>query len=176
MPKDIECIRVPELGKRIKREPIFVPENYNGLQEVYQRSLPNCGWVPGMSKLTQYPTLFQSVVPPCQSFTEDQYDGSFRFKLWNFGKWEQIIVDDKIPVENYDEHFGALSSLSGVFWPSLLEKAFYKTLKGYENYVPPNEAMTKLTGGLCEVFLKSCNSLIFTLVDDNSAPGAEDGS
>ena len=59
MPKDIECIRVPELGKRIQRDPIFVPENYNGLQEVYQRSLPNCGWVPGMSKLTQYPTLFQ---------------------------------------------------------------------------------------------------------------------
>ena len=146
-PRPEEWIRVPELSSRVRQVPIFVPEDSH--QEVYQRQLPNCWLIPGMSKLTKYPNLFRLVVPPDQTFTEN-YDGKFRFNLWNFGNWEEVVVDDRIPVDDHDEHFGALSSLSGVYWPPLLEKAFAKHLTSYNGIFWPSEAMTALTGGLCE--------------------------
>ena len=148
---DMEWIRIPEFSSRVNQVPMFAP-SVDDKQEVYQRRLPNCWLVPGMSKLTKYPKLFQLVVPPNQTFTEN-YDGSFKFNLWNFGNWVEVVVDDRIPVVDHDEHFGVLSSVSGVFWPPLLEKAFAKILQSYDETFWPSEAMTALTGGLCEVHL-----------------------
>ena len=151
--KNAEWIRASELSRRLVRESIFVPEeSNNGQQEVYQGQLGNCWLIPGMTKLTAYPKLFDLVVQTNQSFGED-YSGRFCFNLWNFGCWEEVVVDDRIPVMKHDVHFSSHYSLSpNVFWPQLLEKAFAKSLKSYQGIVYSNDALTSLTGGICETF------------------------
>ena len=41
------------------------------------------------------PALLENVVPSNQSFEAGKYAGIFQFHFWRFGKWEQVIVDDR---------------------------------------------------------------------------------
>ena len=47
------------------------------------------------------------------------------FKLWVFGQWKYIYVDDRLPTINNELIF-ASSTQRNVFWVALVEKAFAK--------------------------------------------------
>ena len=157
---EVEWVRVPDFARRIQKSPpILVPEEHL-ITDVYQRQLPNCWLVAGLSELTEYPELLKKVVPPNQNCFGT---GKVHLNLWSFGEWKEIIVDDRIPILQHDEHFGAKSSNAQVFWPPLLEKAFAKYCKGYNGALLPQDGMTLLTGGLCETIdLKTATVLKIT--------------
>lgn len=69
--------------------------------------------------------IFNKVVPRDQDFTEEKYCGAFQFKIWRYGHWETVIVDDRLPTEN-DKLVFAHSKTENEFWGSLLEKAYAK--------------------------------------------------
>ena len=154
----LEWLRVPEFAERIKKSPVLLPEQNLITDDVYQRAFPNCIFIAGLSELTQYPGLLKKIVPhqPNQNCFET---GKVRFNLWKFGNWEEIVVDDRIPVVNKDEHFGARSSDPQVFWPPLLEKAYAKHCGGYDGVLFPSDGMAVLTGGLCETIDLKTNTI-----------------
>lgn len=47
--------------------------------------------------------------------------GAVRVRLWRFGRWETVLLDDRLPVP-----LCITSDASGEVWPALLEKAFAK--------------------------------------------------
>ena len=82
-----------EGGTRLKRHTeIFLPFNmYLLLGE-----LGDCWLLAAMASLAMREDLLYKVIPK-QSFTKN-YNGSFRFNLWSYGKWVEVIIDDFLPV------------------------------------------------------------------------------
>lgn len=107
-----------------------------------------------VANLTLNEKLFQRVVPLDQTFEAPEYAGNifsesllltvyflnyvlsyfltslllqgiFRFNFWQYGKWKEVVVDDRLPSLN-----GNLvlmhSNDKNEFWSALLEKAYAK--------------------------------------------------
>jgi calpain-5 len=104
--------------------------------------LGNCWFVAACSALTHNKHLFDKVIPgthstyTCHQFHSDHklqnnagnfHTGIFRFRLWCFGEWVDVVVDDFLPTEN-DKLTYAHSRQTNEFWCALLEKAFAKSV------------------------------------------------
>uniref|UniRef100_A0A3Q2E209 Calpain catalytic domain-containing protein n=1 Tax=Cyprinodon variegatus TaxID=28743 RepID=A0A3Q2E209_CYPVA len=69
--------------------------------------------------------------------------------FWRFGKWVDVVIDDKLPTINGRPIF-VQSKKQNEFWPSLLEKAYAKVCGSYAdmNAGTLAEAMVDFTGGV----------------------------
>uniref|UniRef100_G3NQ89 Uncharacterized protein n=1 Tax=Gasterosteus aculeatus aculeatus TaxID=481459 RepID=G3NQ89_GASAC len=108
----------------------------------------NCWFLASIGSLTFQKQIFQQVVPLEQRF-DKKYCGLFHFRFWRFGKWVDVVIDDKLPTINGQLIF-VHSSDPTVFWPALLEKAYAKVCGSYSdmNSGTPDEALVDFTGGV----------------------------
>ena len=87
------------------------------------------------------------MIPQDQGFREsDKYAGIFHFRFW-FGRWIEIVIDDRIPIRKGNPIY--MKSASNVeMWPTLLEKAYAKAKGSYEllNHWLPIDGCIELTG------------------------------
>uniref|UniRef100_A0A3Q0R2P5 Calpain catalytic domain-containing protein n=1 Tax=Amphilophus citrinellus TaxID=61819 RepID=A0A3Q0R2P5_AMPCI len=113
-----------------------------------QGILGNCWFLASIGALTFQKHIFQQVVPLDQTLKED-YCGIFHFRFWRFGRWVDVVIDDKLPTINRSLIF-VHSKDPNEFWPALLEKAYAKVCGSYTdmNSGTPSEAMMDFTGGV----------------------------
>lgn len=149
----VQWRRAPEICEKLKLKPKLVVDGVT-LLDVNQGFFDNCWYVAGVSHLALRPELFRQVVPDDQDF-EDRYAGIFHFKIWRFGEWHDVIVDDYLPCYQDRQGFLSLFFLSNrrepnEFWAALLEKAYAKLHGCYEALEKgyPEDAMVDMTGGV----------------------------
>jgi calpain-15 len=66
------------------------------------------------------------------------------------GEWRAVVIDDMFPCRPKNKHPAFCSSKSKELWPMVLEKAWAKVFKSYDNIIAgnPEEVLRALTGGV----------------------------
>uniref|UniRef100_A0A3B5MCQ9 Calpain catalytic domain-containing protein n=1 Tax=Xiphophorus couchianus TaxID=32473 RepID=A0A3B5MCQ9_9TELE len=85
----------------------------------------NCWFLASLGALTFHKEIFKLIVPLDQTCVGKDYCGLFHFRFWRFGKWVDVVIDDKLPTIKRKPIF-ARSKDEREFWPALLEKAYAK--------------------------------------------------
>jgi len=52
--------------------------------------------------------------------------GIFRFNFWHFGRWVEVLVDDRLPTISGKLIYGQNLTQPNEFWVPLVEKAYAK--------------------------------------------------
>ncbi|KAL7636763.1 UNVERIFIED_CONTAM: hypothetical protein RMT77_012517 [Armadillidium vulgare] len=156
----------------IVRDPRFFVEGATRF-DIQQGELGDCWLLAAIATLTLNPKLFHFIVPCDQGFYY-KYAGIFHFRFWQYGRWQDVYVDDLLPT-----YRGRLvfmhSKTKNEFWCALLEKAYAKLYGGYEALKGGNvgESMVDLSGGVVEmVDLREPPSNLFGMIRNACRRGA----
>ncbi|WAQ94901.1 CAN5-like protein [Mya arenaria] len=118
--------------------------------DIGQGSAGTCWFLSMVALLADKPEVFHRVVPK-DAWNQD--GGYFHCFFYRFGEWEDVYIDDFLPIIHGTEFWGAKSSEDrNEIWPALLEKAFARFHGSYNNVYggQSGDAFLALTGGCSE--------------------------
>ncbi|CAH2256009.1 Calpain-14 [Pelobates cultripes] len=130
------------------KNPQFFADNVSRFK-LHQGLTQNCWILAALSSLTLNKDILTKVVPQNQSFQKN-YTGIFHFKFWRFGEWIDVVVDDRLPVDENGKLIFVSCAKNNLFWGALLEKAYAKLCGSYEDMQigEVSEALVDFTGGV----------------------------
>lgn len=108
------------------------------------------------------------MIPPGQpSWTDESYQGCFTCRVWQFGHWVEVTIDDRLPCLGGKLCFSQCQT-EDLFWLPLLEKAYAK----YVNTAIDGNRTTILVYFFCLLILPYLFYLIYALGIDLSVVAA----
>ncbi|KZV85837.1 cysteine proteinase [Exidia glandulosa HHB12029] len=103
--------------------------------DIVQTVIGNCSVVASLAACLQHHRTFGSNLVRSSLYPQDDTQstsGKYVYKMLLNGSWRRIVIDDMLPVNSST---GTLLCASTgpkhVLWPSLVEKAYMKTMGGY---------------------------------------------
>nr|XP_054101051.1 calpain-13 isoform X2 [Callithrix jacchus] len=130
-------------------DPHFIRDGVSRF-DIKQGKAGDCWFLAALGALTQNPQYMRKIlVDERQSFSH-QYAGIFRFRFWQCGQWVEVVIDDRLPVQEDQCLFVHPLHNNQEFWPCLLEKAYAKLLGSYSDlhYGFLEDGLVDLTGGV----------------------------
>ena len=104
--------------------------------DVIQGELGDCYFLSTLYSLAENPQNIKKMVKNGKAS-----DDSFEANIYIHGEPVTIVVDDSFPVANASKiAFAGINENSGNIWPLILEKAWAKCNKSYEDIIPGNSA------------------------------------
>ncbi|CAG9837676.1 unnamed protein product [Diabrotica balteata] len=142
--------------QEIVSDPVFLEANEDRF-DVRQGTLGDCWFLAALANITDNNKIMQRIIPDNQSFSQE-YAGVFHFRFWQYGRWIDVVIDDRLPTIDGKLIF-TKTKFSNVFWTPLLEKAYAKLYGSYQNIEGGfiSEALEDFTGGLNERYLDLAN-------------------
>ncbi|XP_017930545.1 calpain-10 isoform X2 [Manacus vitellinus] len=137
--------------KDICSSPRLFSNNVQDVQ-VKQGILGDCWFLCACVALQKSKYLLNKVIPPGQpSWTDESYQGCFTCRVWQFGHWVEVTIDDRLPCLGGKLCFSQCQT-EDLFWLPLLEKAYAKVHGSYEQLWAGQvaDALVDLTGGIAE--------------------------
>ena len=127
-----------KLGEILDPSKLSVLKNTQKLsQDVVQGELGDCYFLSVLAALAEEPNIINKLVDP----KEKGNNGFFTANVIIHGEPVKIIVDDAFPVANDSKlAFAGINEQSGNIWPLVLEKAWAKCNRSYEDIIPGNSA------------------------------------
>ncbi|XP_051780234.1 calpain-2 catalytic subunit-like [Erpetoichthys calabaricus] len=141
--KRVEWIR----PRKLHRDPHIIVDGASRF-DIFQGIVGNCWFLAALGSLTRQKDIFSQVLPTDQGYNY-KYAGIFHFRFWQFGKWVDVVIDDKLPI--LDNNYLSVAPANGnEFWPALLEKAYAKLCGSYADMDSGcvSEALMDFTGGI----------------------------
>jgi len=163
-PEKVVWKRITDIFRNVE----FIHDNKPRPDDILQGRLGDCWFLGAVATLATSSTFFEMVVPKpwpspaAMNPADEKYEfGIFRFRFWKWGKWVEVVVDDRLPfLANSNgslRHppqlaFGACKNISRDFWVPLIEKAYAKLHGSYAALEAGSaaDAMMDLTGGIVE--------------------------
>jgi len=139
--------------KAIRKRPRLYCDGISS-EDICQGMVGNCWWLSAVASISTSARQMKTIIPrgqPC--FNETGYIGAFHFRFWQFGRWYDFTVDDRLPVIGGRLCFGE-SPNRDEFWLPLLEKAYAKANGCYKalDFGVCKDALEDLTGGLAVTY------------------------
>ncbi|KAK7792935.1 hypothetical protein R5R35_008075 [Gryllus longicercus] len=143
---DIVWMRPHEL---VDEPALFVDGVSRG--DVKQGDLGDCWFLSACASVARRPDLIERVVSPGQPLYGPGYQGVVAVRLWRFGAWVSVHVDDRLPTRDGRLLYASCAD-PREFWVAFIEKAYAKLHGSYEALAGGHslEAFVDLTGGLAE--------------------------
>ncbi|XP_051482024.1 calpain-10 isoform X3 [Apus apus] len=126
--------------------------------QVKQGILGDCWFLCACVALQKSKYLLNKVIPPGQpSWADESYQGRFTCRVWQFGHWVEVTIDDRLPCLGGKLCFSQCQT-EDLFWLPLLEKAYAKVHGSYEHLWAGQvaDALVDLTGGIAKRWTLKC--------------------
>nr|XP_034308923.1 calpain-8-like [Crassostrea gigas]XP_034308924.1 calpain-8-like [Crassostrea gigas]XP_034308925.1 calpain-8-like [Crassostrea gigas] len=124
--------------------------------DIGQGSIGTCWFLASVANIADKPKLLRRIIPRDSYPVEPQnYDGIFHCRFWRFGIWDDVFVDDYLPIIYKKQIYSAHSVTDpNEMWVSLLEKAFARMYGSYTEVSGgvSSDSYMALTGGVPEDF------------------------
>lgn len=122
--------------------------------DIGQRSIGTCWFLAMVTNIADKPNLLKKVIPSdAYPVGTSAYDGVFHCQFWRYGVWEDVYIDDNLPIVYGNSVYGAHSDTDeNEMWVALLEKAFARCYGSYEAITGGQSAASyvALTSGVPE--------------------------
>ncbi|XP_033761572.1 calpain-5-like, partial [Pecten maximus] len=147
--RDIEWKRPTD----IRDKPVLFSDG-TSKYDIGQRSIGTCWFLAMVTNIADKPNLLRQVIPSDAYLVgSPEYDGVFHCRFWRYGVWEDVYIDDYLPIVYGNSVYGAHSDTDeNEMWVALLEKAFARCYGSYEAITGGQSAASfvALTSGVPE--------------------------
>ncbi|XP_033762963.1 calpain-2 catalytic subunit-like isoform X2 [Pecten maximus] len=174
-PNGIEWKRPTEIRSR----PVLFSDGTTRY-DIGQGSIGTCWFLSMVSVIADKPSLIRQVIPRnAYPVGTPEYKGMFHCRFWRYGIWDDVYIDDNLPIVYGDKVYSAHSATDeNEMWVALLEKAFARSYGSYEAVTGglTADSFIALTAGVPEMIDiqkgKTCGPVLFKRIRNAISSGA----